>query len=445
MRDVAGPTDGRSSSADDGAVPVVTHIPSQRLAGRAEKLQPVAEGIVCIEAAPPGEQIVPLDFVPQVRQAGGQCVEVDTDEGRMGLLGRPKTRFDTYVDLGGSVAGPRPAAGDQRIRFGYFGEPNRLPEGAGRWFAPGWRRQLHVVQVHVSTLEQLYIGWPMSHPVVMYKIDQSPQLSEPALLMSFTGWVDAGGVGTQAAGLVASGGEVIGRFDADALFDYRVNRPTADFIDGKLTRVEYPEITITARSIDGVDLLVVSGTEPEFRWGAFCESVYDLSQEFNVSQLICMGSVPGPVPHTLPTPVLNTSVQRDFAAEGERVAEGLLQVPAAAVTAVEWHLGSLGMPTAGFWAQVPHYMNQPFVQAVMTLVDRVGRHLDVMFPLNDLPEQADQQRVKLDEMAAQQPDIASHIERLETLSDEDEAVPSAEEIGFEIERFLRDESEGGTN
>lgn len=283
----------------------------------------------------------------------------------------------------------------------------------------------------------------MRHPVPMYTIERSVDLHAPVLLLSFTGWVDAGGVGTEAAGLIASGGEVVGHFDADALFDYRVNRPTASFIDGKLTAVEYPEISITARSIDGTDLLVVSGTEPEFRWHGFVESMYELTQQFGVSQLIAIGSVPGPVPHTLPTPVLNTSMQRDFSAEGERVAEGLLMVPSGAVTATEWHLGKLGLPTAGFWAQVPHYMNQPFTQAVITLVERVGRHLDVMFPLNDLADRADQQRVQLDEMAAQQPDIAAHIERLETLSSEDDAVPSAEQIGLEIERFLRDESEGG--
>ncbi len=278
----------------------------------------------------------------------------------------------------------------------------------------------------------------------MYTIDRPVDLHEPVLLMSFTGWVDAGGVGTAAAGLIASAGEVIGHFDADALFDYRVNRPTADFIDGKLTRVEYPEITITARSLDGTDLLIVSGTEPEFRWQAFVASVQDLVEQFGVSQLVAIGSVPGPVPHTLPTPVLNTSMQRDFAAEGERIAEGLLQVPAAAVTATEWHLGKLGLPTAGFWAQVPHYMNQPFTQAIITLVERVGRHLNLMFPLNDLADRADQQRIQLDEMATQQPDIASHIERLESLASQDDAVPSAEEIGFEIERFLRDEADGGT-
>lgn len=277
----------------------------------------------------------------------------------------------------------------------------------------------------------------------MYTIERSVDLRSPVLLMSFTGWVDAGGVGTAAAGLIASGGEVIGRFDADTLFDYRVNRPIASFVDGKLTGVDYPEITITARSVDEIDLLIVSGTEPEFHWQGFVESIYELCERFAVSQFVAIGSVPGPVPHTLPTPVLNTSMQRDFSAEGERVAAGLLQVPAAAVTATEWHLGKRGIATAGFWAQVPHYMNQPFTQAVITLVERVGRHLDVMFPLNDLADRADQQRVQLDEMATQQPDIAAHIQRLETLSSEDDAVPSAEQIGLEIERFLRDESEGG--
>lgn len=277
----------------------------------------------------------------------------------------------------------------------------------------------------------------------MYSIDKPINLRNPTLLMSFTGWVDAGGVGSAAVDLLASGGEVVGSFDGDELFDYRVNRPTADFIDGKLQKVEYPQITVTARSVGDVDMLIVHGTEPEFQWHAFCGSMERFTAEFEVAELVCIGSVPGPVPHTLPTPILNTSMNRDFEAEGEHVAEGLLQVPAAAVTAVEFHLGSRGLPTAGFWAQVPHYMNQPFYQAVIALTERLGRHLDVDLPLNDLPNQAIDQRVKLDEMASLQPDVASHIERLEELSSETDEMPTAEEIGSEIERFLRDESGDG--
>ena len=278
-------------------------------------------------------------------------------------------------------------------------------------------------------------------PVSMYTLDQVPPLASPSLIMSFTGWVDAGGVGTAAAGLIAEPGDKIGHFDPDQIFDYRVNRPTADFIDGKLTRVEFPGVSIFSRSVEGKDLLIVTGTEPEFQWEKFGQAISELVATFEVSELVCVGSVPGPVPHTLATPVLNTSMQRDFAAEGERIAEGLLQVPAAAVTAVEWRLGNEGLPTAGFWAQVPHYLNQPFTQATLTLVERVGRHLGVMFPLNDLVEQVEQQLGQLDEMVSNQPEISAHIERLEQMAGETDALPSAEEIGFEIERFLRDASD----
>ncbi len=64
------------------------------------------------------------------------------------------------------------------------------------------------------------------------------------LIVAFSGWVDAAGVGTGAAEHLAMGGDVVGHLDPDEIFDYRVNRPTVDFIDGKLQSVDYPEVTL---------------------------------------------------------------------------------------------------------------------------------------------------------------------------------------------------------
>ncbi|MDH3308333.1 MAG: PAC2 family protein [Acidimicrobiia bacterium] len=267
----------------------------------------------------------------------------------------------------------------------------------------------------------------------MYELTDRPDLNEPVLIVSFDGWVDAGGVGSAAIGVLAEDSVEIGRFDPDQIFDYRVNRPLVDFVDGRLSKVDFPKITINARSFDDKDILIVSGTEPEFRWFALGESIQRLVSEFGVSQLVCIGSVPGPVPHTYPTPILHTGTADDFESS-QQTPEGLLQVPGAAVTAVEWFLSQAGLPTYGFWAQVPHYLTQTFHQAALALVERVARHLAVSLPTNDLLDRVDQQRSQLDAMVAGQPEIAAHVERLESLAGE---IPSADEIGSEIERFLR--------
>ncbi len=273
----------------------------------------------------------------------------------------------------------------------------------------------------------------------MYELSTRPDLRAPTLVVSFEGWVDAGGVGSAVAGLLASDGTEIGRFDPDEVFDYRVNRPTVDFMDGRLTRIDFPQITITARTIADTDLLIVAGTEPEFRWHAFGAAMQKLAAEFGVAELVCIGSVPGPVPHTRPTPILHTGTADEFEPSAHTPG-GLLQVPGAAVTAVEWFLAEAGVPTYGFWAQVPHYLTQTFHQAVLALAERLARHLAVALPTNDLLERVDDQQSHLDAMVASQPEVAAHVERLETLAGD---LPTADEIGSEIERFLRDAADEG--
>ena len=49
-------------------------------------------------------------------------------------------------------------------------------------------------------------------------------------------------------GCCAESGEVVARFDADALYDYRARRPVLDVVDGTLARLEWPELTV--RSVE---------------------------------------------------------------------------------------------------------------------------------------------------------------------------------------------------
>ena len=96
--------------------------------------------------------------------------------------------------------------------------------------------------------------------------DLPDELVAPVLVVAFDGWVDAGGASSGAAEFLADGAARVVTFDDDILFDYRSRRPTLDIIDGTLHRLEWPELQIDHRTIDGRDLLILHGPEPDFRW-----------------------------------------------------------------------------------------------------------------------------------------------------------------------------------
>jgi hypothetical protein len=125
--------------------------------------------------------------------------------------------------------------------------------------------------------------------------------------------------------------------------------------------------------------------------------------------------------------------------------EGLLRVPAAAVSLVEWTLSEGGIPAVGFWAQVPHYAS-PFAAGAIALIRRVEDHLTVTIGAGALEDEVAAQRSGLEQIFSGNPEAKEYLERLEGIVGEQE-VPPAENIGEEVERFLRNQRRegGGSN
>lgn len=274
----------------------------------------------------------------------------------------------------------------------------------------------------------------------MYELTGHHDFDNPTLLLSFDGWVDAAAVGTTCASGLVEYGALVATFDTDVFLDYRASRPTADFVDGRLEEVVWPSITVTHARHGDQDLLVMTGSEPDMRWRQLSDALSKLVGEWGVRQLVCIGSVPAAIPHTMPTPVINTSTHLDMDKLGEPVATGLLRVPAAFVTAAEHRLAEDGLATYGFWAQVPHYVNPPFWQGVVALRHRLGRHLGFDLSDEDLIGQADEQILELDHIAEAQPQVRAHLERLQALAGQ-EPLPSGEELASEIEQYLENQGD----
>ena len=270
------------------------------------------------------------------------------------------------------------------------------------------------------------------------------ELDQPVMLLAMSGWVDAASVGTDTAERIAGGGEVVAAFEPDALFDYRSSRPTLHFSNGDLTDIVWPRLEIIHRSVDGIDLLIATGNEPDFRWQELTREFVDLTRRYNVSKFVTLGAVPAPVPHTRPVRVLCTTSDTELLRDGDEVMPEELVVPGAAVSVLRQGVSDAGLPAIGYWAQVPHYLQGPFHNGVLGLIERVGGQVGVRFPIGELALEATSQLEQIDADLAERDDARQYVERLELMQDERpelvtpfQEVPSADEIGAEVEKFLR--------
>ncbi len=279
-------------------------------------------------------------------------------------------------------------------------------------------------------------------------------LDRPIMLLAMSGWVDAASVGTDAIDLIADSGDVVAAFEPDELFDYRSSRPVLHFSSGELTDVAWPRLEIIHRSIDGIDLLIATGNEPDFRWRQLTKEFVEIAERYGVSRLVTLGAVPAPVPHTRPIRIVCTTSNPDLLLDGDEVLPTDLVVPGAAVSVLRQGLADAGIPAIGYWVQTPHYLQSPFHPGVLSLMERVGDQVGVTFSIEDLAEKASTQLENIDRDLSERSDAREYVERLERMRDEQddhdeplpiislEDLPSPDEIGAEIEKFLRSTGEG---
>jgi hypothetical protein len=270
--------------------------------------------------------------------------------------------------------------------------------------------------------------------VSIFTFTQRPQLRCPVLVICLDGWVNAGSAATLVAATL--GGETVADAESDLLFDYRVSRPTLDFIEGVMTSLVWPSIRLRWLPLAERDLLILSGTEPNWNWKRLGNELSHLAVELGVNEQVSLGGIPWAWPHTRPVQIIATASDRAHLPDSDERPEGLLRVPSAAVSTIEYMIGGTGIPTVGFYARVPQYVGVEYPAAALALIRRLERHVGVALPTGNLEELANVQRSELDSVSASRSDLKNMVDQLEAMVDAAKAV-SGEELAAEIERFLR--------
>ncbi len=282
--------------------------------------------------------------------------------------------------------------------------------------------------------------------MALYRLDSSlaAELVAPSIVAAFDGWVDAGSAATAAVERLAASGRTVATFDNEQLYDYRSRRPTLDIVDGRLTELDWPELTLRVTTIGDRDVLVLTGPEPDDRWRTLASELVELGGRIGVAEWISLGAIPAAVPHTRPVPVLGTEARPGLLKGNIRPGPiGRLRVPAATISVLEMAFAASGIPAVGYFAQVPHYVNGPYPAASVELLEAVAGHLSIPAPLGDLPEEARQIRTRLDAATALDEVARTYVERLEGMADE-ERLPSGDDLIADIEKYLRERGNEGS-
>lgn len=277
--------------------------------------------------------------------------------------------------------------------------------------------------------------------MALYTLNTPPPMERPVLIFGLAGWGDAASAASDAADWLAEDGQPIVTFDPDAVFDYRSNRPILRFSSGETQTLTWPRMEIVHVRPSGRDVLVLVGNEPDYGWSGISDALSDLAQHLDVAHLVTLGSVPTPVRHGMDVAAFCTASDPRLLLPGDEMLIDEIVVPASAATVFRFAVEEAGIPTIGYWAQVPPYVGRPYHPAVIALLRKVSDQLDTDFNLSALEEDARTQIERLDEIISERPDIAQFIEGLEesvgATSKIPEDLPTADELAEEVMKYLR--------
>lgn len=286
-------------------------------------------------------------------------------------------------------------------------------------------------------------GQPESMTILLTMADPQRSLRDltnPIAIMAFTGWSDAGSAASDVVGhlIEISRAEKVFSLDSDDYYDFQVNRPTVRRPRPTRRRIDWPTTEIWAGDLDGQDLVLITGPEPNLRWRAFASALVSALRSARPSLVFCIGALLADNPHTRPVPVTRTAADPDLAAQLGLEAPSY-EGPTGITGVMSDSCQEAGLPTVNLWAAVPHYVAQPpHPRATQALLSRIEDLTDLTIDPGDLPEMVKAWDRGVAELVAEDPDLASYVASLETDQDEtDLPEASGDAIAAEFQRYLR--------
>jgi hypothetical protein len=272
------------------------------------------------------------------------------------------------------------------------------------------------------------------------------------LIAALTGFTDAGATIEQFSSHVFENLQhrVVALFDNDQLLDYRSRRPIMYFEKDHISSYDPASLALYLVTDEvGQKFLFLHGYEPDFKWEAFAQAVFDLVEIFEVEDFSWVHSIPFPIPHSRPVGVTISGNRRELI---DRVSEWKpqTQVPGNVLHLLEFRFAEEEFPTVGFVMLVPHYLSDlSYPQSPIRAFEQIASTTGLVFPADSLREAATRFSADLNRKITDNPELAKLVSSLEDgfSSDQSSArgpriqspkteLPSADQIAAELEGYL---------
>ena len=283
------------------------------------------------------------------------------------------------------------------------------------------------------------------------QIDYMPDLTDARMLLGFSGWMNGGEVSTGTITFLEEslGAKPFGRIEPDEFYIYHFPgpmelaahfRPHARIEEGLVTEFEEPENEFFCA--ENQNLILFRGKEPNMRWDAYADCLFDVAENANVREIYFIGSVGGLVPHTR-EPVFWTSMSE----EGPR--ESLIDAgfsptnydgPSSFSTYLMTRARKRGMRMASCVCAIPSYVEGRNVKCIEAITRKLVGLMDMPLDLSGLEAETTEFLRGLDKALKVNTKFAERVRQLEKFYDEEVGMEPGDDLQewFERQDLRRD-------
>ncbi len=262
------------------------------------------------------------------------------------------------------------------------------------------------------------------------------------MVLALNGMFDAGKASTNAATWIRdhSDAELVAELDPEELYNFSESRPVVTFGDAGDRVIRWPTVKFYGCHTEGSrDVLVAVGTEPQFRWSWFSDTVLSVARRSLSGMVVTMGSTLAMTPHTRPA--------RIIASSGDPVLSSRMQLrsptyegPTGVIGVVNQRLEAKAFPVMSLRVEVPHYVpGSPSPKSTQSLLRRLELLTRIPTRYEEMDGAVHHWMEQVDAAVAADEESRVYLAQLEARVDGDEErLPSGDDMAGELEAYLRE-------
>ncbi len=237
--------------------------------------------------------------------------------------------------------------------------------------------------------------------------------------------------------------ETIASIDPDGFYDFTQERPQVWLDEVGDRQISWPGNEFHAVRFAGGnhDLVVLSGVEPHVRWKTFAGHIVRVAEQCRCEVIVTVGAAADAVPHTRTPGVFGSSTNEDLARR-LGLSRPQYQGPTGLFGVLHQALERTRLPAISLRVPVPHYLvNAEHPQSTAALLRHLEHVLGVSTGHADLSSEIERWRDLHDAAVSTDQQALAFVRILESEFDRrtEAAIPSADDLAEEFERFLREQ------